>query len=88
MVSARKCCSSSSTSFPVCVCVCPTSDLFVSVPLTASDIIISLHNPAGVSPTIAASGVEVRKGDYADPDSLCAAFAGTDKLLLVGSASP
>lgn len=50
---------------------------------TASDIIISLHNPTGMSPTIAASGVEVRKGDYADPDSLRAAFKGADKLLLM-----
>ena len=33
-------------------------------------------------------GVEVRHGDYADPDSLPGAFAGADQLLLVSSNDP
>lgn len=33
-------------------------------------------------------GVEVRTGDYADPSSLAAAFAGADQLLLVSSSDP
>ncbi|RDX48593.1 NmrA-like family protein [Lentinus brumalis] len=49
----------------------------------ASDIIVSLYNPSGATSTIKGSGVEIRRGDYADPASLDAAFAGADKLLLV-----
>lgn len=33
-------------------------------------------------------GIEVRYGDYADPASLPAAFAGADQLLLVSSSDP
>jgi NAD(P)H dehydrogenase (quinone) len=33
-------------------------------------------------------GIEVRQGDYADPDSLKTAFAGADQLLLVSSSDP
>ncbi|UWD79233.1 NAD(P)H-binding protein [Curtobacterium flaccumfaciens] len=33
-------------------------------------------------------GVEVRRGDYADPASLMSAFAGADQLLLVSSSDP
>lgn len=33
-------------------------------------------------------GVEVRRADYAEPDSLPAAFAGADQLLLVSSSDP
>ncbi len=36
----------------------------------------------------AARGVEVRHGDYADPATLPAAFAGADQLLLVSSNDP
>ena len=53
----------------------------------ASDIVVSLYHPAGVTPEIASSGVEVRHGDYNDPASLDAAFAGADQLLLVSSPS-
>ena len=81
----HRCCFSSSTWFLVRSFSdsCPHSNLSNLLTRLASDIIVSLHNPAGVSPTIAASGVEVRKGDYADPDSLRTAFAGADKLFLV-----
>ena len=33
-------------------------------------------------------GVVVRRGDYADPDSLPSAFEGADQLLLVSSNDP
>ena len=54
--------------------------------LVASEIIVSLYNPAGAPPALRSSGVEIRRGDYADPASLRAAFAGADKLLLVSYA--
>ncbi|KAI0800226.1 NmrA-like family protein [Fomes fomentarius] len=49
----------------------------------ASDIIVSLYNPAGATQEIKDSGVEIRRGDYGDPASLDQAFAGADKLLIV-----
>ncbi|OJT13276.1 Quinone oxidoreductase 2 [Trametes pubescens] len=49
----------------------------------ASDIVVSLYNPSGATPLIKESGVEIRRGDYGDPASLDAAFAGADKLLIV-----
>ena len=33
-------------------------------------------------------GIEVRRGDYAEPDSLATAFAGADQVLLVSSSDP
>ncbi|KZT63041.1 hypothetical protein DAEQUDRAFT_742149, partial [Daedalea quercina L-15889] len=54
-------------------------------PVLASDIIVSLYNPAGASPAIVASGVGIRKGDFADAGSLRSPFAGADKLLLVSA---
>ncbi len=44
---------------------------------------MSLYNPSGATPLIKESGVEIRRGDYGDPASLDAAFAGADKLLIV-----
>ncbi|TFK49576.1 NmrA-like family protein [Heliocybe sulcata] len=55
--------------------------LLILVPPT--DITVSLHNPAGLSPSIASSGITVKQGDYADPASLDSAFTGADKLLLI-----
>ncbi|OCH92025.1 NmrA-like family protein [Obba rivulosa] len=49
----------------------------------ASDIAVSLHNPHGLSHDILATGIDVRKGDFADPRSLDRAFAGADNLLIV-----
>ncbi|KAI0820929.1 NmrA-like family protein [Irpex lacteus] len=49
----------------------------------ATDVVVSLHNPAGATPEIVQSGVEVRKGDFTQPETLDSAFAGGDKLLLV-----
>ncbi|TBU46656.1 NmrA-like family protein [Dichomitus squalens] len=49
----------------------------------ASDVIVSLYNPAGATAEITNSGVEIRRGNYSEPTSLDAAFASADKLLLV-----
>ncbi|MFA5123359.1 SDR family oxidoreductase [Zavarzinia sp.] len=43
-----------------------------------------LRNPAKAQ-DLAALGVELRAGDYEDPASLSAAFAGADKVLLISS---
>ncbi|SHK69389.1 NAD(P)H dehydrogenase (quinone) [Pseudonocardia thermophila] len=50
----------------------------------ASELTAVVRNPAKAA-DLAAKGVTVRRGDYDDPDSLRAAFAGTDTLLLVSS---
>ena len=49
----------------------------------ASDVVVSLYNPSGATPEITQSGVEVRKGDFSNPETLDTAFAGGDKLLIV-----
>ncbi|KAI0687922.1 NmrA-like family protein [Cytidiella melzeri] len=49
----------------------------------ASDVIVSLYNPAGATPDILDSGVEIRQGDFTKPETLDAAFLGGDKLLVV-----
>ena len=49
----------------------------------AYDVIVSLYNPSGATPTILDSGVEVRHGDFLKPETLDAAYAGADKLLIV-----
>ncbi|MVN78720.1 NAD(P)H-binding protein [Hymenobacter sp. HMF4947] len=48
----------------------------------ADQISVLVRDPAKAA-DLQARGVTVRKGDYADYDSLTAAFAGIDKLLLV-----
>ncbi|PSR81630.1 hypothetical protein PHLCEN_2v6312 [Hermanssonia centrifuga] len=48
-----------------------------------NDVIVSLYNPAGATADITNSGVEVRKGDFAQPETLDAAYKGGDKLLIV-----
>ncbi|KAI0669453.1 NmrA-like family protein [Trametes maxima] len=52
-----------------------------------SDIIVSLYNPAGAPSWLQHSGATIRRGDYTDPTSLDAAFAGADKLLLISHPS-
>lgn len=59
--------------------------LLRSVP--ASDIAIAVRDVAKAR-RFAERGVEVRRGDYADPAGLPAAFAGADQLLLVSSSDP
>ena len=53
----------------------------------ATEIAVAVRDPAKAE-RFAARGVEVRRGDYADPDSLPGAFAGADQLLLVSSNDP
>ena len=53
----------------------------------AREIAIAVRDVAKAE-RFAALGVEVRRGDYADPSSLPAAFAGADQLLLVSSSDP
>lgn len=51
------------------------------------EIVVAVREPARAE-RFAASGVRVRRGDYADPATLPAAFAGADQLLLVSSSDP
>ncbi|NHA66535.1 NAD(P)H-binding protein [Phycicoccus flavus] len=53
-----------------------------------ADEIVVVARDAAKAEHFARAGVEVRHGDYAEPDSLPAAFAGADQLLLVSSNDP
>ncbi|GAA2015763.1 NAD(P)H-binding protein [Nakamurella flavida] len=53
----------------------------------AVDIAVCVRDPARAR-HFADRGVQVRRGDYADPASLPAAFDGADQLLLVSSNDP
>jgi len=55
--------------------------------LPAGEIAVAVRDTAKAR-RFADRGVEVRHGDYADPASLPAAFAGADQLLLVSSNDP
>jgi uncharacterized protein YbjT (DUF2867 family) len=55
--------------------------------LPASEIAVAVRDTSKAA-RFARRGVEVRRGDYAHPDSLPAAFAGADQLLLVSSNDP
>lgn len=55
--------------------------------LDPSDLAVVARDPARAS-RFAERGVEVRRGDYADPASLPPAFAGAEQLLLVSSSDP
>jgi NAD(P)H dehydrogenase (quinone) len=55
--------------------------------LPTADVVVAVRDPA-TARRFADRGVEVRRGDYADPDSLPAAFDGADQLLLVSSSDP
>jgi NAD(P)H dehydrogenase (quinone) len=55
--------------------------------LPAADLAVVARDPQAAR-SFADRGVEVRHGDYADPASLPAAFAGADQLLLVSSSDP
>lgn len=55
--------------------------------LPASEIVVAVRDTAKAE-RFARRGVEVRRGDYADPGSLPAAFDGADQLLLVSSNDP
>jgi len=53
----------------------------------ATEVVVAVRDPAKAQ-RFADLGVEVRQGDYADPASLPAAFAGADQLLLVSASDP
>ncbi|MDQ2795771.1 MAG: NAD(P)H-binding protein [Actinomycetota bacterium] len=55
--------------------------------IPAGDIVVAVRDP-GKAQRFADRGVTVRRGDYADPQSLPAAFEGADQLLLVSSSDP
>jgi NAD(P)H dehydrogenase (quinone) len=55
--------------------------------IPAADLAVVTRDPARAR-SFADRGVEVRRGDYADPASLPAAFADADQLLLVSSSDP
>jgi NAD(P)H dehydrogenase (quinone) len=55
--------------------------------LPASDVAVVVRDVEKAA-RFADRGVEVRTGDYADPASLPAAFAGADQLLLVSASDP
>jgi len=50
----------------------------------AAQIVATARDPSALA-DLAARGVEVRQADYAAPDTLDAAFAGIDRLLLISS---
>lgn len=53
----------------------------------AGEVVVAVRDPARAQ-RFADRGVEVRRGDYADPASLPDAFAGADQLVLVSSSDP
>lgn len=55
--------------------------------LPADELTVVVRDPARAR-HLADRGVQVRRGDYADPAGLPAAFAGADQLLLVSSNDP
>jgi NAD(P)H dehydrogenase (quinone) len=54
--------------------------------LPAADIGVSVRDPAKAQ-DLAALGVRVRQGDFADPGSLAHAFEGADRVLLVSGST-
>ncbi|WP_018150820.1 SDR family oxidoreductase [Leeia oryzae] len=52
--------------------------------MPASQIIAVVRNPARAA-DLAQAGVQVRQGDYTQPDSLISAFQGVEKVLLISS---
>jgi NAD(P)H dehydrogenase (quinone) len=57
---------------------------FLLEQLPASDVILVTHTPERLS-DVAARGVDVRFGDFDQPESLKAAFAGADRVLLIST---
>jgi NAD(P)H dehydrogenase (quinone) len=53
----------------------------------ASDVVAVVRRPDAAA-DLAARGVQVRLGDYSRPDTLPAALAGVDRLLLVSGSEP
>lgn len=59
--------------------------LLTTVP--AGDLAVVVRDPARAQ-RFADRGVVVRRGDYADPATLVAAFSGADRILLVSASDP
>jgi NAD(P)H dehydrogenase (quinone) len=57
-------------------------DSLIARDVPAASIVAVVRDPEKAQ-DLAASGIQVRKADYADPESLRAAFAGVSKLLLI-----
>jgi NAD(P)H dehydrogenase (quinone) len=57
-------------------------DSLIARDVPAASIVAVVRDPEKAQ-DLAASGIQVRKADYADPESLRAAFAGVWKLLLI-----
>jgi NAD(P)H dehydrogenase (quinone) len=53
----------------------------------AAEIVAAVRTPAKAA-DLAARGVQVREADYDRPETLAAAFAGADKVLLVSGSEP
>ena len=53
----------------------------------APDIVATGRDITGIK-DLADRGVVVRRADFTDPDSLAAAFAGADRLLLISASVP
>lgn len=53
-----------------------------------SELIISSSNPSKVSSAAKRAGVDIRQGDFTNPDSLASSFKGADALFLVSFPSP
>jgi NAD(P)H dehydrogenase (quinone) len=52
-----------------------------------SEVVAAVRDPRKAE-VLAARGVQVREADYDRPDTLAAAFAGAEKLLLISSSTP
>ena len=50
----------------------------------ASQVAVSVRNPEKAE-SLRASGVEVRRGDFDEPDTLVSAFEGIDRLLIIST---
>jgi NAD(P)H dehydrogenase (quinone) len=61
-----------------------TDRLMQSVPVSALAVAVRDPNKAG---DLTDRGVDVRRGDYDEPDTLRAAFEGSDRLLFISSPS-
>jgi NAD(P)H dehydrogenase (quinone) len=53
----------------------------------AEELVVVARDPAKAG-RFAEQGIAVRRGDYAEPETLVPAFAGADQLLLVSSSDP
>ncbi|MGG4482944.1 NmrA family NAD(P)-binding protein, partial [Paenibacillus illinoisensis] len=52
--------------------------------VSAGDLAVSVRNPEKAE-ALRAQGVDVRHGDFDQPDTLVKAFAGVDRLLLIST---